>query len=92
MIELINYCLDILKQFGKDSLLLQMSFRELCQPYFLVPFNGFKVSLPQVAFSHNELAKCAVNYLFEMARIPEVFLFSTPPSLRKVTMHRVQCY
>ena len=76
MIELINYCLDILTQFGKDSLLLQMSFRELVQPDFLaLSSNGFEVSLPQVAFSHGELAKCAVNYLFEMARIPEVFLF-----------------
>ena len=86
MIELINYCLDILTKFGTDSLLLQLSFRELVQPDFLAWIwsngfgngwsgNGFGVSLPQVAFSHGELAKCAVNYLFEMARIPEVFLF-----------------
>ena len=78
MMEFIDYCLDILTQFGKNSLLLQMSFRELVQPHFLiVSSNGFEVSLPQVAFAYGELAKCSVNYLFEMARIPEVFLFFT---------------
>ena len=94
LVELVNCCLDILKQFGKDSRLLQLSFRELCQPRFLVvSIDRLKVSLPQIAFSYKELAKRAVNYLFEMARIPEVFPFSIPPSFiyRKVTMFRVQC-